>query len=317
MPSWSILGLILGGLFLALMVALLVFSYVRAQVLLTPLRKPLDKHPGQFGLTVEDLRIRSPRGELAAWYLPARNGCTLICCHGIHDNRSQWIEQVALLYRRSGYGALLFDFAGHGASGAGRVTYGPREVLDVRAVIAYLRARGDVDMGRIGILGYSLGAIAATLAAPTAPELRCLVSESGFADFPRDINMLFTRFTHLPAFPFANLIIFFGEHISGVRLTEIRPVAVIGQVSPRAVLIISDLEDELANEPYDGEHLYASAGEPRQLWQVVGAGHVRAFELFPDEWIQRVGSFLDEYLAAPPPSAAQLTSPVETTASGE
>src|SRR5262245_45944147 len=157
-------------------------------------------------------------------------------------------------------------------------------------------------MGRIGILGYSLSAIAATLAAPTAPEVRCLVSESGFADFPRDIDMLFTRFTGLPAFPFANLIVFFGEQISGVRLAEIRPMAVIGRISPRAVFIISDLEDELTNEPYDGEHLFASAGEPKQLWQVAGAGHVRAFDVSPDEWIRRVSNFLDEHLAAAPPS---------------
>src|SRR5262245_41100284 len=133
MPLWSILILTLCGLLLTLVVALLAFCYVRARVLLTPLRKPVEKRPAQFGLTVEELRLRSPRGSLAAWYLPARNGCTLICCHGIHDNRSQWIEQVAQLHARSGYGALLFDFAGHGESDAGMVTYGPREALDVRA----------------------------------------------------------------------------------------------------------------------------------------------------------------------------------------
>src|SRR5262245_38066502 len=176
-------------------------------------------------------------------------------------------------------------------------------------------------MGRIGILGYSLGAIAATLAAPTAPELRCLVSESGFADFPRDIDMLFTRFTGLPAFPFANLIIFFGERISGVRLAEIRPMAVIGRLSPRAVFTSAALQHELANEPYDGEHLYASAGEPKQLWQVAGAGHVRAFDLFPAEWIRRVGDFLDEHLARPISSSLSrprhLHGQRETGASGE
>ena len=278
--------------------------------------------PKNAGLAgVEEVVFKAADGtKLIAWYLPARNGCTLICCHGIHDNRGQWIEQVARLHERSGYGALLFDFTGHGESATGMVTYGPREALDVRAAIEYLRARGDVDMGRIGILGYSLGAIAATLAAPEAPELRCLVSESGFADFPRDIDMLFTRFTGLPAFPFANLIIFFGERISGVRLAEIRPMAVIGQLSPRAVFIISDLEDELTNEPYDGEHLYASAGEPKQLWQVAGAGHVHAFDLFPDEWIRRVGDFLDEHLARPQSplsSSAPSTRPVETRAPGK
>ena len=287
----------LGVVLLLGAVGLLAFAYLRARILLMPLRKPLGKTPAQFGLAVEDVHISSPRGTLAAWYLPARNGCTLLCCHGIHDNRGQWIEQVARLHARGGYGALLLDFAGHGASEGSRVTYGPDEARDVRAALDYLRARGDVDMGRVAILGYSLGAIAATLAAAELPQLRCLVIESGFADLPRDIAMLFRRFTGLPPFPFANLIIFFGERISGVRLAQIRPVAVIGRLSPRATLIISDLEDDLANEPYDGEHLYAAAGEPKVLWQVAGSGHVRAFDLLPEEWVRRVGDFLDRHLA--------------------
>ena len=75
---------------------------------------------------------------------------------------------------------------------------------------------------------------------------------------------------------------------------------VIGRISPRAVFVISDLLDEIANEPYDGEHLYASAGEPKRWWQVDGAHHVRAFELAPDEWVRQVGDFLDEHLAGLP-----------------
>src|SRR5262249_33056598 len=90
MSLGSILFLSLGAIFLVLALALFAFSHARARTLLVPLRKPLEKRPEQFGLTVEEVRISSPRGTLAAWYLPARNGCTLICCHGIHDNRGQW-----------------------------------------------------------------------------------------------------------------------------------------------------------------------------------------------------------------------------------
>lgn len=281
-------------------VALLAFSYWRTVVLLRPVRRPADRHPRDVGLTVEDVRIPGPRGVLAAWYLPARNGCTLICCHGINDNRAQWISQVADLHRLRGYGAVLFDFSGHGDSAGNMVTYGARETWDVAAVLDYLRQRGDVDLTRVGILGYSLGAITATIAAASLPELRCLVIESGFADLQRDIGMLFRRYTGLPAFPFANLIVFWGQILSNVRLSEIRPARVIGHISPRACFIISDLADEIANEPYDGEHLYASAGEPKLLWQLPGVSHVRAYEAEPAEWVERVGAFFDEHLAGRP-----------------
>jgi uncharacterized protein len=124
------------------------------------------------------------------------------------------------------------------------------------------------------------------------------VIESGFADLQHDIAQLFTRFTHLPAFPLANLVVWWGQRLADVRLSDIRPALVIGQVSPRATLIIADLRDELADEPYDGERLFAAAGEPKELWQVEDTGHVQAFSQRPAEWVARVGDFLDRYLAA-------------------
>ncbi|MFI5271764.1 MAG: alpha/beta hydrolase [Ktedonobacterales bacterium] len=271
--------------------------------LLTPQRKPMEHRPDECGVTVEEVRFSGPRGMLSGWYLPGTNGCTLICCHGIHDNRGQWIRQAARLRARGGYGALMFDFCGHGESEGDLVTYGAREAADIGAAIAYLRARGDVDLGRLGVMGYSLGAISAILAAARYPELRCVVAESGFADLQADIRMLFRRYTGLPSFPFASVAVLLGQAIAHVRLADIRPVRVIGQLSPRGVFLISDLADELANEPYDGEQLFAAAGEPKRLWQIPGAGHVQAYELAPDEWITRVGDFLDDYLLAPPHEA--------------
>jgi hypothetical protein len=90
------------------------------------------------------------------------------------------------------------------------------------------------------------------------------------------------------------------ERISGYQLTHLRPMRVIGQISPGAVLIISDLEDTLAVEPFDGEHLYSGAGEPKALWQVPATDHVQAFKTNRVEWIERVGNFLDRYLAEAP-----------------
>lgn len=296
-PLIATLLALVGLVALAVIVVLLI-SYRLTRQLLRPVRAPLRLHPSDVNLTVEDVWIPGPRGRLAAWYLPARNGCTLICCHGINDNRGQWLEQVARLHRTRGYGALLFDFAGHGDSEGREVTYGIREQDDVAAVLAYLRARGDVNLDGLGIMGYSLGAITAVLAAAREPGLRAVVIESGFADVQRDIAVLFHRFTGLPSFPFANLVVFWGQIIGHARLSAIRPAEVAGQIAPRALFVIGDLRDGIADEPYDSDRLYARAGEPKQLWQVPGVDHVQAFAELPDEWIARVGAFLDEHLAS-------------------
>ncbi len=297
MALWAVLLVIAVLVLIAVGLALLAGSYIVAQRMLRPLRTPLKRTPEEYHLSYEEVRIPGRRGDLAAWYIPARNGSTLICCHGIHDNRGQWLEQVARLHARSGYGALLFDFAGHGQSDSSLVTYGVRETEDVDAVLAYLRGRGDVDMQRIGIMGYSLGAITAVLAIAEQPELQCLIIESGFADVERDLVKLFSRFTGLPGFPLANLVVFWGERITGVRLSDIRPVQVIHRIAPRAVFVIADQLDQVADEPYDGEALYTQALEPKQYWLAQDTGHVQAYFEHPDEWVERVGTFLDEYCA--------------------
>jgi hypothetical protein len=105
------------------------------------------------------------------------------------------------------------------------------------------------------------------------------------------------------------LIVFWAQVISRARLAEIRPMQVIGSISPRGVLIISDLQDAIFNEPYDGDQLFASAGEPKELWQVPDAGHVQAFVVAPQEWIERVGGFLDRHLAGMLDSHSDLRDP--------
>jgi pimeloyl-ACP methyl ester carboxylesterase len=282
---------------------LLLFTYQQAHRLLRPYRKPVTFAPWELGLPFEEVAFPGRQGTLMGWYLPARNGCTLICCHGVHDNSAQWVHQVARLHARSGYGALMFDFSGHGRSEGALVTFGIREQEDIATALAYLRSRGDVDMERIGIMGYSLGAISAVLFAARHPQIRALVIESGFADLLHDMRVLFRRYTGMPSFPFAQLIVMWAERIAGARLAEIRPARVIGRVSPGAVLIISDLKDDLADEPYDGEQLYRAARQPKHLWQVQDAGHVQAFATRPEEWVERVGAFLDEHLAGTLPKA--------------
>ena len=171
-PLIPIIAVTLLGVCVLLVAGLLLFTYQMARRLLRPERRPMALSPADVNLEMSVIRIPSSRGALAAWYLPASNGCTLVCCHGINDNSGQWLPQIARLHARGGYGALLFDFAGHGQSEGSQVTYGIRERHDVTAAIEYLRQRGDVDMDRVAILGYSLGAITAVLAAVEHPDRR-------------------------------------------------------------------------------------------------------------------------------------------------
>lgn len=284
-----------GALLLALIALLLAFTYWQAARLVHPTRKPLVLHPRNLAVPHEEVVIASPVGKLAAWYLPGTNGRTLIGLHGINDNKEQWLAPAADLQRR-GYNVLLLDFRGHGQSEGRFVTFGDRETEDVRAVLTYLQSRGDVDLTRIGLMGLSLGAITAIIAAARLPEIRAVVAEAAFGDLKQDLGIAFHRFTGLPPFPFANLVVFWGRLLVGAKLSQLRPVAVVDRIAPRAVFIIGDLKDNLVDEPQTSAALFAQAGEPKQLWQLPDVPHVGGYAADPVAYIDRIDAFFNQYL---------------------
>jgi alpha-beta hydrolase superfamily lysophospholipase len=57
---------------------------------------------------------------------------------------------------------------------------------DVRAGLAYLRTRCEIDCRRLGVVGHSEGALIAPLVAQNEPSLRAMVLLAGVADPPRN-----------------------------------------------------------------------------------------------------------------------------------
>jgi len=74
-----------------------------------------------------------------------------------------------------GYAALRFNFRGAGASEGGYDS-GVGERDDVRAALAYLGEQPEVDAKRLGLIGYSFGAMVAAEAASGALRALALVS---------------------------------------------------------------------------------------------------------------------------------------------
>jgi len=271
------------------------FSYWQAWRLVHPDRKAFQDHPRNYGINYEDITIQGKAGNLAAWYLPGTNGRTLIALHGINDNRQQWLPPGVDL-QRIGFNVLLLDFRGHGGSEGKVTTFGDRETEDVLAVLDYLQNRGDIDMQRIGLMGLSLGGIAAIIAASRTDRVQAVMAEAAFPDLLRDLGLAFTRFTGVPAFPLANLTVFWGQFMVGTSLAKLRPIEVIHLIAPRPVFIIGDLNDNLVDEPHGSQGLYDRAGEPKQLWQLPNTRHVGGYEVFGAEYIDRVSNFFTQAL---------------------
>jgi dipeptidyl aminopeptidase/acylaminoacyl peptidase len=85
-------------------------------------------------------------------------------------------RQLADTLARHGIAVLRMDDRGHGGSGgawAGATTTDFAE--DIRAGLAWLRARPEIDASRLAIVGHSEGGLVAPMVAATDPALRAIV----------------------------------------------------------------------------------------------------------------------------------------------
>ena len=95
----------------------------------------------RLGSAYEEVRFETSDGlELEGWYVPSRNGAAVIAFPGRKGPQSR-----ARFLARHGYGVLLFDRRGEGESDGDPNSYGWDGDRDVKAAIAYLQSRSDVD----------------------------------------------------------------------------------------------------------------------------------------------------------------------------
>ena len=100
----------------------------------------------------------------------------------------------------------------------------------------------------------------------------------------------------MPHFPMAPLALQSAKWIMHLDANQLRPVDVIGRISPRPVLLTHGTLDEIV--PVRHAHtLFKAAEEPKELWVVPGAHHVEARDLDPDGYFNRVEHFLNEALS--------------------
>ena len=127
----------------------------------------------ELGVPYEDVAFTTSDGlELEGWYIPSRNGAAVIAFPGRKGPQRQ-----ARMLARHGYGVLLFDRRGEGESEGDPNIFGWRGERDLEAAVAFLARRPDVDDGRIGGIGLSVGGEMMLDAAAESDGLKAVVSE--------------------------------------------------------------------------------------------------------------------------------------------
>jgi len=119
--------------------------------------------------------LRTDDGVLlaATWYEPVtRPAPAVVLDHMLRRSRRDW-DWLASRLAAGGIGALTFDLRGHGESQGSPDDHAVM-VRDVQAARRYLGTRPDVLPGYVSLVGASLGASIAALAAADDPSVRTL-----------------------------------------------------------------------------------------------------------------------------------------------
>jgi pimeloyl-ACP methyl ester carboxylesterase len=122
------------------------------------------------------------------WFFPGlKSAPTILLCSGYHATRGELLPLATALQDHQ-YNVFLFDFGRHGSI-TDRSTLGFGEVAELRAAIAELARRDDVDRTRFGLWGTNMGAYVAVAVAESDPRVRAVIAESAF-DRPQEMVRL-------------------------------------------------------------------------------------------------------------------------------
>ena len=258
-------------------------------------REELEDHPKDYGLEYEDVEFLSRKGDvtLEGWYLPSPCcGPSLIFVHGISGNRSsrEATEMAAHLVEMC-FNVLLFDLRAHGSSGGDRITGGIDEAEDVLGAYDYMRSRG-ADPHQVGLLGRSMGAGAATLAAAAEPGIRALVLDGTYAEVHELIAFEIGRKTPVPEWvapvfiPGASLL---ANTLYGIDLSRLAPERAVRSIDVPILVIHGEADTRIPTE--HGVRVHEAAHPGSEIWIAPGADHVDAFNSYPGEYVDRVASY--------------------------
>jgi len=265
---------------------------VPPQLRIVPSPKLAEFTAGQTGATWRAAQITAADGiALRAWLFQPRvaNGKGVILLHGVVDSRQGTLGDARILLRQ-GYTVLTPDSRAHGESGGVIMSYGLREVDDVRRWAEWLAQQEGVR--ELFGLGHSMGASILLQAVGAGVPLRALVADCPFVTFHdvayariggilgmRPLARLLLWPAIEPAFLYARL-----RH--GLNLYRASPLDAIRHARV-PVLLIHGVED--ANIPVDhSRQLQAANRRLAQLWEVPGAAHVAAIATEPAEYERRV-----------------------------
>ncbi len=251
--------------------------------------------PAASGMSFQELFVPTVKNkQLFAWFIPANNSAmTLVVVHGWGGNAEMMLP-LAKPFHEAGINVLLYDARNHGKSDPDSFSSLPRFAEDLDHALAWVKANRPSD--QILVMGHSIGAAAAILAASRRSDIGLLLGLSGFAH----PHLVLGRHLNRPWLPpfLRTLIMSYIQWVIGFRFDDIAPMNCITLVNC-PVLLAHGTDDRVV--PIEDMHLIASrttAQRPVEILAVPGAKH-DSVEIFQQQ-AHRLIQFIRDQLPTGP-----------------
>ncbi len=210
-----------------------------------------DRIPSILMIPPASLAPPSPAGETGHRWPAA------LLLHGLSSDKERMAHSVGRTLRALGVATLAIDLPLHGERRDADSDRGSRNPLalagawrraqrEAHAALEFLGRRRDIDAGRIGLVGYSMGSFLGLLVASAASHVRAVVVAAG-GDLPTGT-------------PFDRAMRLIADPLQAVQRVAGRPLLVTHGRHDRTVL------------PEQAQRLFDAAREPKTMrwWD---AGH--------------------------------------------
>ena len=283
---------------LVLLATYIAIAYVVYHRAFAPVRpaglEDLTFTPFEFQADYEEAELVTADGvNFGAWYFRQPGSPQTVIVSGGHKGQRQGALGISIALWRKGFNVIVYSYRGMSGSDRAPITFGIKEVLELQAVIAFARKR--IPRARIGLLGYSMGAVVSLLGAAGEPGVEALVLDSPFSDLRTLLIENVRTRARLPGTPFVWLAGLMLRARSGSKLADCSPISVLSSLEPRPLFLIHGGADRITNVNHS-RRLYDAYRGPREIWIVQGAPHAGAYFADRPLYVERVAGFFARHL---------------------
>jgi pimeloyl-ACP methyl ester carboxylesterase len=265
---------------------------------LTRRRKPdAPDTPGNYGLPYEEVTFQSRyKTTLRGWWIPAEDPKgTVILCHGQNGSMDADTRQAVPL-NHAGYNVLMFNFRAHGTSDGDKVTFGVFEKEDLLGAVDFLHEVKGIE--QVAVMGFSMGAAVALIAAALTDKITVLVLDGMFWRFLDVIDRYLQKRLIPPplSYVLAQMTVVGASVRTNTRMFQVSPRLWAKHLDPSIpVLFIHGERDFLVTER-DVRNVAADLRGEYDIWIAPDSHHREAFDKHEAEYNRRVAAWLGQYL---------------------